>query len=142
MADGILSITATGPLGWAVYPAADPRRPASYSNFGKRVADFAAPGGDAAYPGNENCTLLGRTNPCWVYDLVISPAEVDQGAAYYYFAGGTSMAAPHVSGIAAQIIGANGGSMKPADVEKTLRKWAEKLDPKSFYGDGFVRAKK
>jgi subtilisin family serine protease len=142
MADGILGVTATGPLGWAVYPDADPRRPASYSNFGKVIADFAAPGGDFAYPGNENCTVAGRTRPCWVYDMVISPAEVDAGEAFYYFAAGTSMAAPHLSGIAAQFVGAYGGSMSPALLEKALAYVAEPLSPKAFYGKGFARANK
>jgi subtilisin family serine protease len=142
MADGVIAVTATGPLGWAVYPAADPRRPASYSNFGTRVADFAAPGGDFAYPGNENCTVGTLTRPCWVFDMVISPAEVDAGSAYYYWAAGTSMAAPHVSGIAAQIIGAYGGSMSPDLLEKALAYLAEPLSPKAFYGKGFARANK
>jgi subtilisin family serine protease len=142
MASGILSISATGPEGWAVYPVVDPRRPASYSSFGRRLVDFAAPGGDFAYPGNEGCLIAPLTSPipCWALDMVIAPSFVTPTRAFYSWAAGTSMAAPHVAGIAAQIIGANGGSMAPALVERQLRRWAEKLSPKDFYGQGFTRA--
>jgi subtilisin family serine protease len=54
------------------------------------------------------------------------------------------MAAPHASGVAALIIGANGGSMHPAQVEAALRASADDLgqagkDP--YYGHGRVSAK-
>ena len=145
-ANGVLSITATGPFGWAYYPAADPRRPASYSNYGKEVADFAAPGGDFAMyfvpEGQGPCTVGAITRPCWVFDMVSSPAEASSVGIFNYWAAGTSMAAPHVAGIAAQIVGANGGSMHPAQVTAQLRRYAEKLSPTSFYGKGFARAKR
>ena len=86
---------------------------ASYSNFGRSVIDFAAPGGDAAYPGDETCTIAGLTRPCWVFDLVFST-----GSSGWYWSAGTSMAAPHAAGVAASIIGANGGEMKPSQVEQ------------------------
>ncbi|MBI5669529.1 MAG: S8 family serine peptidase [Chloroflexi bacterium] len=146
MANGALAISATGPQGWASRPAADPRRPASYSNYGFKLVDFAAPGGDFSLfgtpEGNAGCTVAGLTRPCWVLDMVLSPAEASSDGTFSYWAAGTSMAAPHVTGIAAQIVGANGGSMAPNQVENRLRRYAEKLQPKSFYGDGFTRAKK
>jgi subtilisin family serine protease len=43
------------------------------------------------------------------------------------WAAGTSMAAPHASGVAALIIGENGGDMHPAQVEAALRKAADDL---------------
>jgi lantibiotic leader peptide-processing serine protease len=138
MADGVIGISATGPLGWAVNDVADPKRPASYSNYGRVIVDFAAPGGDFALPGEDVCTVGAFTNFCWVFDMIISPAEVFEGDTYFYFAAGTSMAAPHVSGIAAQIISANGGSMKPNQVENALRRYARRLNPRYFYGDGFT----
>jgi subtilisin family serine protease len=79
--------------------------PASYTNIGRSVISVGAPGGDARYPGNDVC--FGT--PCWVLDLVLSPAYVDQfGASRSAFAAGTSMAAPHVSGVAALIVGKYG----------------------------------
>jgi subtilisin family serine protease len=53
------------------------------------------------------------------------------------------MATPHVAGVAALIIGANGGSMHPAAVFAQLRKSADDLgqpgaDP--YYGSGRVNA--
>jgi subtilisin family serine protease len=90
------------------------------------------------YPGNENCTLL-VTRPCWVFDLVFSTGS----AGAYYWSAGTSMAAPHVAGVAAIIIGANGGEMKPSAVEKALRASADDLGKPGnddFYGAGRVNA--
>jgi hypothetical protein len=51
------------------------------------------------------------------------------------------MAAPHASGVAAQYIGAAGGSLPPAAVELLLRTLANRptgklIDP--FYGSGVV----
>jgi subtilisin family serine protease len=106
-AQGVISISATAPIGWATAPETTfLDNLASYSNFGRSVIDFAAPGGDVQYPGNENCTIAGLTRPCWVFDLVFST-----GNNGWYWSAGTSMAAPHAAGVAALIIGANGGEM-------------------------------
>jgi subtilisin family serine protease len=130
---GVISIAATAPIGWATDPANTYLdNQASYTNYGQSAIDFAAPGGDAAYPGNENCTLgvgsYQRTVPCWVFDLVFSTgSNLNPGVATYYWSAGTSMAAPHAAGVAAIIIGKNGGSMSPAHVEAALRKSADDL---------------
>jgi subtilisin family serine protease len=139
-AKGALGISATGPLGWAVYPSADPRRPASYSNFGRTLVDFAAPGGDFAYPGNENCTVGTLTRPCWVFDMVQSPAEASSDGVFSYWAAGTSMAAPHVSAILAQYASGIGGTITPLQAQVALRLLAQHLSPIAFYGSGFTRA--
>lgn len=131
----VISIAATAPNYWAT-PLYDGflDYPSSYTNFGRSAVDFAAPGGDFDYPGNENCSVIGIVRPCWVFDMVFSTDP--RG---YSWAAGTSMAAPHASGIAAIIIGENGGSMSPAHVEAELRARAEQLgasanDP--YYGQG------
>jgi subtilisin family serine protease len=135
----VISVAATAPVGWAKAPlATDLDNPASYTNYGRSAITLAAPGGDFVYPGNENCTLL-VTRPCWVFDLVFSTGS----AGAYYWSAGTSMAAPHVSGVAAIIVGKNGGSMHPAQVEAVLRHTADDLgqpgnDP--FFGRGRVNA--
>jgi hypothetical protein len=51
------------------------------------------------------------------------------------------MAAPHVSGVAAIIIGAHGGNMNPRDVERILKQSADdKLGKSKFFGRGQVNA--
>jgi subtilisin family serine protease len=146
----VIAVSATGPVGFAVgYPngATNFDRPASYSNFGKSVVDLGAPGGDFVYPGNEACTLpripTGTvTTACWVFDMVMSPGSLGLTGSYFW-AAGTSMAAPHVAGVAALIIGRNGGPMHPAQVEAKLKQSATdagKPGNDEFYGAGFVNA--
>jgi len=103
------------------------------------VIDFAAPGGDFIYPGEEECVVAGLLRPCWVFDLVFSTGS----AGSYYWSAGTSMAAPHASGVAALIISANGGDMKPQHVERDLRHSADDLGKPGnddAYGMGRVNA--
>ncbi|WP_237144199.1 S8 family peptidase [Pontibacter pamirensis] len=137
----VISISATAPRGWALAPfTAFLDYPASYTNYGTPEVDLAAPGGDVSYAGDEIVTIGFVTAPAYVFDLVFST-----GNGSWYWSGGTSMAAPHAAGVAALVIGKNGGDMKPAQVETTLRNSAEDLgkpgrDP--FYGHGRVNAYK
>ena len=141
----VISISATAPIGWAVDPSnAFLDYPASYTNYGQSVIEFAAPGGDVAYPGNENCTIAGLTRPCWVFDLVFSTgSNLNPNVASYYWGAGTSMAVPHAAGVAAIIIGMNGGEMHPAQVEAAMAAAADDLGKPGnddFYGAGRVNA--
>jgi lantibiotic leader peptide-processing serine protease len=135
----VLSISATAPIGWATDPLSTSLdEPASYTNYGRSVIDLAAPGGDFVYPGEEDCTVAGLQLPCWVFDLVFST-----GNDGWYWSAGTSMAAPHVAGVAALIVGEYDGAIRPAQVESLLRRSADDLgspgkDP--FYGHGRVNA--
>ncbi len=141
---GILSISATAPIGWGVDPTTNLDQPAYYSNFGTNRIDFAAPGGTdeyyytAADPLAE-CTVAGVTEYCLSFDFVFS--DIPGGWAW---AAGTSMAAPHAAGVAAQLIGAAGGRLHPLAVATLLRAWADHpngnrhRDP--FYGYGRVDA--
>ena len=63
--------------------------PSSFSNYGKGV-DIAAPGGDSDYAKSANGTILST----------LTPAESSTSNPYGYMEG-TSMACPHVSGVAA-----------------------------------------
>lgn len=141
-AEHTLSISATGPLGWGVDASTDLDVPAFYTNYGASVIDFAAPGGNLDFglidSGQECTVVIPIPIPCFNFDLVFS--TVPGG---YAWAAGTSMAAPHASGVAAIIISGNGGSMDPAQVEAALRSLADDLgkpghDP--YYGSGRVSA--
>ncbi|MDF1553457.1 MAG: S8 family serine peptidase [Deferrisomatales bacterium] len=68
-----------------------------YSNFGTDV-DLAAPGGDGG------TDLDGDGNPDGVLSTLVDPATGEYG---YGFLAGTSMAAPHVSGVASLCLAAN-----------------------------------
>lgn len=139
-ADHVISIAATTPVGWvAAGWDGEFKYPASYTNYGRSAVDFAAPGGDGLYPGNENCTVAGLLRPCWVFDLVFSVGSNPNPLINsYYWAAGTSMAAPHASGVAAIIVGEAGGKLHPAQVEQQLRARALVGGNTPFYGKGVV----
>jgi len=142
-----IAISATAPIGWAVDPSTNLDEFASYSNYGQSAIDFAAPGGDWSYyyvGGMSECNIANNvaniTLSCYVFDYVLST-----GNDTWYWGAGTSSAAPHATGVAALIIGKNGGSMKPAQVEAALRASADDLGKPGnddFYGQGRVNAYK
>jgi len=131
----VLAISATGPVGFA-YGYTNFDRPASYTNFGQSLVDFAGPGGD----------YVLYDQPYWYYDMVLSPGFVgDDGLHYYSFAAGTSMSAPAVAGVAALVIGQNGGEMNPSQVKAILKQSADDLGKPGnddYYGQGRVNAYK
>ncbi|WP_299986764.1 S8 family serine peptidase [uncultured Pontibacter sp.] len=142
---GVISISATAPRGWALNPFGTFMDDfASYSNYGTPDVHFAAPGGDYMYPGNEIATIAGVTQYAYVLDYVFSTgSNLNPGTASYYWSVGTSMAGPHAAGVAALLIGRNGGSMEPAHVLAKLRATSDDLgkpgrDP--YYGYGRVNA--
>ncbi len=123
-----VSISATGPLGWWLNHDVNLYTPAFYTNYGTGV-DFAAPGGNVDFS-------LYPNGPWW-YDMVFS--TYPGGWAWM---AGTSMASPHVAGVAALILQAHPGA-SPSQVERILRRSADDLgkpgrDP--WYGLGEVDA--
>lgn len=81
---------------------------APYSNFGPKI-DVAAPGGDTS------ADLNGDRRP----DGILSTLGTDAGTFTYAFYQGTSMAAPHVSGIIALMLAVN-PDLTPTDIDQVL----------------------
>lgn len=155
--DHVLGVSALAPTGFAL-GSTDYDILASYSNFGLSIVDFSGPGGDSRLlspnpndPG-QSCTLAinpapplspssSITQPCWVFDLVVSACRGDTNR-NVCFAAGTSMSAPAVSAVAALIVGKY-GSMTPDALTNRLASSADDLgDPgvDAVYGRGRVNA--
>jgi len=125
-----MAVSATGPIGFGAFgfnpPAVFDRR-ASYSNFGQSVINVAGPGGDFLFtPQSQMCTVGPVTRPCFVFDFVISPGGKNGTTNLYFFAIGTSMATPHVSGLAALIVG-KFGHMPPAQIQAIIQNTADSI---------------
>jgi serine protease len=118
---------------------------AYYSNTGSWV-ELAAPGG--SFRGFDKVGgVLQQTLDLLVVETYLStPAQFTaprfDALAYYYFTG-TSMAAPHVSGLAAMLM--QQGITDPAAVEAALEKFADDLGNAGrddTFGFGLINARK
>jgi subtilisin family serine protease len=130
----VLSVSAVGPSGIK----------ADYSNYGVTEITVAAPGG---YFRDLFGTKLYRSalNEVWApypatvaaangeitkgggvpsNEFVVRSCTKDAGCAYYQGIQGTSMASPHVTGVAALVIGALGGDAEPVLVRQILEETA------------------
>ncbi|MFC7643393.1 S8 family serine peptidase [Streptosporangium lutulentum] len=134
---GVISVSAVGPT----------KRKAYYSDYGTEQTDLAAPGGDEYDGGNK--ADVTRTVLAAAPERVLrgqgllsasgeplSPSVVRDCAngtcAYYQYLAGTSMAAPHATGVAAILIsrfgkpGKGGVTMSPDEVQRLLYSTAKK----------------
>ncbi len=147
----VISISATGPMRWALGNTEFSRQ-AYYTDFGKSLVTLAAPGGNAemaAVQGDFSvCSRTSGTTTfttnCYVFDQVISTARgAASSISNYAWAQGTSMAAPATAGIAALIIQRNGGPLHPAQMRARLQQSALDLGQAgndAVYGQGWVNA--
>ena len=134
---GYVNVGGTGIRPAPVYPfdgSYDVR--ASYSNYGAAV-DLVAPGGEY---------VDGLGYPYWwfgvfstyVYQNPTCAATWDCGVGFAW-ATGTSMAAPHVSGVAGLVIDGN-PRLNANKVRSILRSTAEDLGDRQQFGHGMVDA--
>lgn len=109
-------------------PFYDVDDPASYTNFGRQAISVAAPGGDSTGWVMAACSQFSllatfcQSSPFW-----------------YLYASGTSMASPHVAGLAALMVEDFG--RKPGRIKNKIQQSADDLgqpgtDP--YYGKGRI----
>lgn len=113
---GVVGVTATG----------SQRLKSYYSSYGVSSADVAAPGGDRILQviqpgGGRVLSTFSRVGTICAPALTV----VENGATYCYLQG-TSMAAPHATGVAALILSAH-GDMKPGPLSAALQKSTDAL---------------
>jgi subtilisin family serine protease len=145
--EGVLLIAASGNENTSVpyYPAALDgvvsvgavdldRGRAPYSNFGTTL-DFVAPGGNTAVDRNGDGFVDGVLST--IFDDRTAPAEP-----IFAFYQGTSMASPHVAGVAALMLAVN-PTLTPDQLETILASTAEDLGAPGrddVFGNGLVNA--
>jgi serine protease len=100
---------------------------ASYSNFGADV-DLAAPGGDGTDRDGDGYG-----------DGVLQNTFNRRNEEGYYFYTGTSMAAPHVAGVAALVKSAD-PALTAAEIRLILEDTAENIGDPWLFGNGLVDA--
>ena len=125
-------VSATGPTSRVSVngPWTNPDTLSSYSNFGRSAISVAAPGGNGASSVTAACSR----------SAVSAGLGICRTGTFVVGSNGTSMAAPHVSGLAALIVGQIGKD-KPAQVKAILQQSADDLgqpgtDP--AYGKGRI----
>ncbi len=115
-----------------------------YSNSGKRIVDLAAPGGGVIITPT-GISPAGFIYSTWSNHAVRQTVEgMPFQPAPYFMMAGTSMAAPHVAGVAALVISKRGHfRAQPKKVVATLFESADDLGAAGFdaqFGEGRVNA--
>jgi subtilisin family serine protease len=141
-APNVICVSATGPASseGVTGPWYEVDSPAAYTNYGRSAITVAAPGGTGT---NSDPVTGENANPGgWVYaacsqtSLVV---PICQTGYYIIGANGTSMASPHVAGLAALVVEDVGRN--PAEVRARIQRYADDLgqpgtDP--YYGKGRI----
>ena len=145
-----ICVSATGPL-LGQFDADGPiltdnhDQPAFYTNYGFRAIHIAAPGGNAnpADPDQAQGTWRDEdlvVGACAGRSTVVPVCAVNNDVvAFYVFAGGTSMATPHVSGSAALIQAQAGGGLEVEELVDRLLTFADDINapgPDEFSNHG------
>lgn len=124
-------VSATGPTNYSVTAWENIDAPAFFTNYGRSAISVAAPGGNRSYV-YAACSQTSLKIP------------VCRTGNYILGVRGTSMAAPHVSGLAAMIM-AESGTGKPYQTLTTIQQSADDLGQPgvdAYYGKGRISAAK
>jgi lantibiotic leader peptide-processing serine protease len=118
---GVIGVSATGSTQQTDENGTPDYLKSFYSNFGVGVTDVAAPGGDSIYRTVESVngrvlSTYPASRPC--------TRQVLSGGAKYCYLQGTSMAGPHVTGVAALIVSMF-GHMAPGRLSGALAATAD-----------------
>lgn len=134
----VISVSATGTsqlvvAGGLLQAAPGSDVPAFYTNYGA-ATDLAAPGGDCGptYPAGCDSNYL-------ILSTYIFETGASAGAAGYAWFAGTSMAAPHVTAVAA-VVRAMHPSWDPGTIRSFLKSTADPLGSRQLFGQGMVSA--
>lgn len=140
-APNVVCVSATGPTAQAGVngPWTNTDAPAVYTNFGRSTISVAAPGGSLNQA--QTAVISGVWAACSTTTTVTSLLICRTQNNFVVGAVGTSMASPHVAGLAALIKARTGGN--PAQLRAALQQSADDLgqpgtDP--FYGKGRINA--
>jgi lantibiotic leader peptide-processing serine protease len=131
---GVIGVTATGANAQTDGNDSTDYLKSYYSSFGISEANVAAPGGDRRFGINAAAGALnGRVLSTWPASLAAGcPAllTVTNGGGIYCYLQGTSMAGPHVAGVAALVVsrygsGSGPGKMAPGRVASIIGQTAD-----------------
>ena len=131
-------VSATGPQATdniRTGPFYDVKAPASYTNYGRSAINVAAPGGDS----NGFVWAACSSSRVVVVDGFIRYSNCTASKGFITAKAGTSMASPHVAGLAALLVEDYGRN--PSRIQNRMQQTADDLGQRGtdpFYGKGYI----